>query len=91
MPREEQLFRIEINRMPLSPLDLTLNVTTETHVFRNNTKILVNSKKTKTNGMERGNSNRKKNIIELFRLKSQMKKSDASKKKLIDNGNSNKI
>ena len=77
--------------MPLSPLDLTLSVTTETHVFRNNTKILVNSKKTKTNGMERGNSNRKKNIIELFHLKSQMKKSDASKKKLIDNGNSNKI
>ena len=74
MLKEELLSNSETKKMQLNLVDLILSATIEIQESKNKIKILVSSRKTKTIGIKRENSNRKMNIIDQLRLKCQMTK-----------------
>ena len=74
MLKEDLLSNSETKKMQLNLVDLILSATIEIQESKNKIKILVSSRKIKTIGIKRENSNRKMNIIDQVRLKCQMTK-----------------
>ena len=91
MLKEELLSNSETKKMQLNLVDLTLSAMKEILELNNNIMKLKISKNNKMIGITRERNNRKRNSKEPFHLRFQMMRSEEGRKKLIANGNSNKI